>query len=162
MPSPKLKSYIIYFREQRNKYHHHIGKACVNPSKCLSIIMDGMDQAKTDLPQPVKKSKATTSNPWLKTHVTGVMVNGHGNFLFMDTKEFGKCVNLTITVLLSTLKFIMKKVYAQDRRSWPDVLYLQMDNAASENKNKYMLRFCALLVHWGLFKKVFVLIHFVF
>jgi hypothetical protein len=36
----------------------------------------------------------------------------------------------------------------------PEVLYLQLDNASSTNKNRFFLFFCALLVAWKLFKKV--------
>ena len=36
----------------------------------------------------------------------------------------------------------------------PDNLYLHMDNCTRENKNKYILALCHLLVEWGVFKKV--------
>ncbi len=36
----------------------------------------------------------------------------------------------------------------------PENLYIQMDNTARENKNRYVLAFCALLVELNIFKKV--------
>ncbi|XP_062581892.1 uncharacterized protein LOC134243670 [Saccostrea cucullata] len=38
--------------------------------------------------------------------------------------------------------------------SLPDVLYLQMDNCARENKNRYLLAFMCYLVECGIFRKV--------
>ncbi len=35
----------------------------------------------------------------------------------------------------------------------PENLYIQMDNTARENKNRYVLAFCALLVELNIFKK---------
>ena len=36
----------------------------------------------------------------------------------------------------------------------PPVLYLHLDNCSRENKNKYVMGLCHLLVKWGVFKKV--------
>lgn len=46
-------------------------------------------------------------------------------------------------------------IFPQD--TLPPVLYLQMDNACRDNKNKYTLTFAALLVEMGIFRKVWVL-----
>ena len=43
------------------------------PEKYLTIIIDGMDQAKTNIPQPVQESKST-NNLWrIRTHITGTI-----------------------------------------------------------------------------------------
>ena len=61
----------ILHRDERTTYYKHREKARNDPSKYLTIIIDGMDQAKTNVPQPVQESK-TTQNLWrLKTHITG-------------------------------------------------------------------------------------------
>uniref|UniRef100_A0A8W8MD19 DUF7869 domain-containing protein n=1 Tax=Magallana gigas TaxID=29159 RepID=A0A8W8MD19_MAGGI len=54
--------------------------------------------------------------------------------------------NLTLSVLLSVIYML--------RESLPDVLYLQMDNCARENKNRYLLAFMAYLVEKGVFRKI--------
>ena len=43
--------------EQRRKYYKHRDKAILRSGKYLSIIMDAMDQKKTDLPQLMRKPK---------------------------------------------------------------------------------------------------------
>lgn len=40
------------------------------------------------------------------------------------------------------------------RERLPPVLYLQLDNTARENKNKYVMAFLAYLVQAGVFKEV--------
>ena len=54
--------------------------------------------------------------------------------------------NLTIEVLTQIMHALKEKL--------PPTLYLQLDNCARENKNRYFLGFCALLVVKGVFKKV--------
>lgn len=112
-----------------------------------------MDQTKTEIPQPLYQSKATVGKPRLPTHVVGVLANGHGAMLYWELKQFGKGPDLAITTLSKALGVLMDK-YGRDKCRWPEVLYLQMDNAASENKNQWIFRYCGMLVHFGLFKKV--------
>ena len=57
--------------EECQKYYKHIQKARRNPKAYLSLIVDGMDQAKTNLPHFVELSK-TAGTVWkLKAHMTG-------------------------------------------------------------------------------------------
>ena len=42
--------HIAKQRKQREKYYKHKRKATENPNKYMSIIMDGMDQKKINLP----------------------------------------------------------------------------------------------------------------
>lgn len=81
----------------------------------------------------------------LQTHVTGVIVHGRGHHVFLDFKEVPHDSNLTINVLLQTLLKYEKL---------PPTLYLQLDNCGRENKNKFVLALCCLLVELGIFKKV--------
>ena len=46
------------------------------------------------------------------------------------------------------------KAHLLKNGSLPDVLYLQLDNASSSNKNRFVLFFCGLLVAWKLVRKV--------
>ena len=55
---------------------------------------------------------------------------------------------MTITILLNILYTGMY------RDSLPEVLYLQMDNCARENKNKCFFSFCSLLVELSIFRMI--------
>ena len=69
-------------------------------------------------------------------------------FAFVDYLQWPHDSNLTATLLIKALVKFMED------RSLPDTLYIQMDNTSRENKNKYVLGFCAALVQLQIFKKV--------
>ena len=52
---------------------------------------------------------------------------------------------MTIQILLHVLR---------EQEKLPRVLYLQFDNCYKENKNRFMLAFCSLLVELKIFQKV--------
>ena len=113
-----------------------------------------MDQQKTNLPNTTTISKSA-SNLWrLRTHITGAIVHtkapcGKLTYAFVDMLQWPHDSNLTVTILLRTLH-----EFCKDHVNLPGSLYLQLDNTARENKNRFVLTFCALLVQLGIFKKV--------
>lgn len=131
---------------ERQKYYKHQQKAKSYPNRYLSLIIDGMDQSKTQLPHFVHASKFTSAMWRLRVHLVGVIVHGIGVYGFFDLFEYSHSTNLTLSVLLSVIYML--------RESLPDVLYLQMDNCARENKNRYLLAFMAYLVEKGVFRKI--------
>ena len=124
----------------------------------MTIIIDGMDQAKTNLPQTSLLAKSLSSLWKVRTHVTGVLLHTksqHGKivYAFVDLLQYPHDSNLTITILLKVLHS-----YVELSQKIPETLYLQMDNTCRENKNKFVLAFCAMLVEMNIFKKVLELI----
>ena len=112
-----------------------------------------MDQSKTNLPNTKLIAKSTSSLWRLRTHVTGAILHTkapHGKlvYCFVDLVQFPHDSNLTLTVIVNVLVDYAKT------NQFPEVLYLQMDNTCRENKNRYVLTFCAALVHLQIFKKV--------
>jgi hypothetical protein len=150
----EYRAHIDLVQNERKKYYHHREKSKRNPKKYLTIIVDGMDQNKTNVPQLPNKCKST-QNLWiLRTHLTGALAHtqsekGKRAYAFFDIMQFPHDCNLTIEVILQIL-IDMKKNY----QIQPEVLYLQLDNCFKENKNKYILGFCSLLVIKNIFKKV--------
>ena len=65
---------------------------------------------------------------------------------FVDLYQYPHYSNLTIKILIRTLNELEKPL--------PPVLYLQLDNCFRENKNKFVMAFCALLVKFKFFSKV--------
>ncbi|XP_035662490.1 uncharacterized protein LOC118406535 [Branchiostoma floridae] len=64
---------------ERLAYYQRREAARKEPEKYLSLIVDGMDQAKTYLPHFVgDKSKDLTTADQMKVHVSGVISHGHG------------------------------------------------------------------------------------
>ena len=111
-----------------------------------------MDQAKTNVPNTKVIAKSTSGLWRLRTHVTGILLHtktSHGKlaYTFVDLLQWAHDSNLTITLLIRVLMD-----YASN--PLPETLYIQMDNTSRENKNKYVLSFCAILVELQIFKKV--------
>ena len=142
------------FRNERRKYHSHREKSRLYPEKFLTLIVDGMDQSKTNLPNTKHIAKSTSSLWRLRTHVTGVIMHTKASYAklvycFVDLIQYPHDSNLTLTVILNVLvDFVKINSYL------PEVLYLQMDNTCRENKNRFVLTFSAVLVHLQIFKKV--------
>lgn len=160
--------YVHIHRDEREKYAKHRQKSIKNPGKYMSLIIDGMDQAKTDIPHIISNPKAMAGSVTLETHITGVRIHGWGTTMFIDCGEFHHDSNLTIEILLRVFnKFkvciqfkiqgertVIHYLYLQEKL--PPVLYVQMDNTCRDNKNKFVLTFVALLVEAGIFRKVSV------
>ena len=131
-----LASYVIqYFvcRTERRKYHSHRQKVRSYPDKCVTIILDGMDQSKTNLPNTKIIAKSTSSLWRLRTHLTGFLVHmkspfGKLAFSFVDFLLWPHDSKLTITLLLKVL------FSYQQNHNLPRILYIQMDNTCRENK----------------------------
>ena len=74
----------------------------------ICVIIDGMDQAKTNLPNTKHIAKSTSALWRLRTHVTGVIAHTRAPhvknaFVFVDTLQFPHDSNLTLTLLLKSL-----------------------------------------------------------
>ena len=151
---------LFSFRAERRKYYNHREKARSEPNKYVTIIIDGMDQSKTNVPHLLHTTKST-QNLWrLRTHLTGVLLHtrnfkGKKAYGFYDILQFPHDCNLTIHALLKALVDLSSSGSGE---GLPEVLYLQLDNCYRENKNKYLFSFCALLVQQKIFQKVSLII----
>ena len=105
-----------------------------------------MDQSKTSIPHFARQSKQTSQMANIKTHLTGVLVHGvQDAWGFLDCDQWPHASNLTINVLINILSMY---------ENLPPILYIQLDNCYRENKNKYVIGFCCLLVELGVFEKI--------
>ncbi len=136
--------------EEKRKYYHHRHKARTHPEKYMSIIIDGMDQSKTDIPQFVRDTKDSDSVRRLKSCITGVLIHGHAPhaICYVSPDRYPKDSNMSCAILMDTLR------RCQAHAPLPPVLYLQLDNTTRENKNQNVVSLCAALVEKGIFDKV--------
>ena len=132
---------------QRLKYYKHRRKARKNPSRYLSIIIDGMDQKKTNCPA---MGKFTKDDPPLVQRVMGVKVHGIGSYAFIVDDTVRKGANLVCEIL----RLVLNDLNSQQKLPHDEpVLYLQVDNCG-ENKNKTLLAFLTDLVRRKIFRKI--------
>ncbi|XP_052787711.1 uncharacterized protein LOC128222654 isoform X2 [Mya arenaria] len=137
---------------ERSYYYKKREASRKEPTKYMSIIIDGMDQSKTNLPHFTGRlPKSLSAADLLKTHITGAICHGHGGmYSFLDINQFPHDPNLTIDVILR----ILEKTVTTNSNRLPPTLYLQADNCVRENKNQYVLGFCELLVKERIFNEV--------
>jgi hypothetical protein len=105
----------------------------------------------------------------LEVKVTTVIAHGWVYEFFLLTGECGHDANANIQCLCNTLQRIWDAVQEDNtvrdadnyeipcvRRGlrWPLYLRVQLDNACGENKNRFFLAFCGLLVMLRVFKEV--------
>ena len=128
----------------RRVYHAWRKRCEDNPDKYLCIILDGMDQSKTDLP-----SFGTGESPQQMTcRVIGALAHSATKdaYAFL-VSNFSKETNTMVEVLRRVL---------DSRESLPPVLVLQFDNTWQENKNSRMFSYLASLVEVGIFEEIIV------
>ncbi|XP_076090729.1 uncharacterized protein LOC143062813 isoform X2 [Mytilus galloprovincialis] len=147
----RRKAHLTLQRIAREKYYKHRTKSQENPQQYLSLIIDNMDQSKTNLPRFPFVSKADNSLTKLHHHVTGVLCHSlQKAYAFTWTDQFASNCNVTLNCLMTVLDDVAKN----NGGSLPPTLYLQADNAAKDNKNNYVLMFLAMLVKAEIVKKI--------
>ena len=77
-----LEEHRQHSTEQRAKYYHHNSKAITGGKKLemykfMSIILDGMDQAKTQCPSWERPPKWIEGNTKIELHLMGVITAAH-------------------------------------------------------------------------------------
>ena len=131
-------------KADRLEYHTWRKKARDEPDKYMVIILDGMDQSKTDIPNH-NTSETHTSLP---VRVIGAIVHTARklSYAYLVT-DYTKETNTNLEVLRRTLD-------AQE--ALPPTLVLQLDNTWQENKNSHFFAFVAELVEAKVFERVIV------
>lgn len=115
----------------------------------MSIIIDGMDQDKSNVPRSstnAKEIKAVEPYPF---SIVGVMVHGFEYRSYVVKPTWKHDTNLTIHLLMKTLVRVLETT-----GRLPPILYLQMDNCWRENKNQYLMTFLSLLLKLKVFVKI--------
>ncbi|XP_062566153.1 uncharacterized protein LOC134228510, partial [Saccostrea cucullata] len=137
---------------ERKYYYSKRNQAKENSRRFMSIIIDGMDQMKTNLPHFLgRRSNDLDVANLLSTHIQGVINHGLEKFTkYLDINEYAHDSNMVINTIL-------KELYGaslQMGNFLPPTLYIQADNCFRENKNRYTLGFCELLIWKNIFKEV--------
>jgi len=142
---------------ERAKYYKHRRKARTHPERYMSMIVDAMDQAKTAIPKPKRATSSTKNAEPLNVNCIGVLCHGHEPRAqaFFLPGHLSKDSSLICHVILSALLAVQQAAHAAGK-ALPPILYLQLDNASSENKNYAITALAAHLVKIGLFRKVSV------
>jgi hypothetical protein len=133
---------------ERLQFNHHKVKAAYYPKKVATFILDGMSSNMASLPLFLNpRRKMGDHCTFCDLHLVGLIDHKHSELknVFLSPESSRQDPNLTITAILYGLFHLT---------TWPEKLYLQMDNCWRENKNKYVFGFAAWLVFARAFHKV--------
>ena len=147
----RRKNHLDEVRVERRAYHKTRAEASKPGSNVISIIIDAMDQSKTDIMKTASKIPGDENYPRLRTAVLGVKVHGkeQSNYVYLSHPDIPHGANFCLQGLYSTLEKV-------GFDNLPDTLRLQLDNTVKDNKNKHVFTSLALLVKTGVFKEIYV------
>ena len=114
----------------------YMWQASALASSVLSVIEDGMDQAKFRVPRVLTRSHAFERLLRPALHVQGIWAHGGGYQLVVSDSDVCKDTTGNLEVLCR----LLSGLYAEFG-TLPLGLHLQLDNTSRENKNQKMLRF---------------------
>ncbi|XP_063419269.1 uncharacterized protein LOC134702108 isoform X2 [Mytilus trossulus] len=143
-----LKVHLDRQRSERRDYYKKKDEACMKSKEVMSIIIDGMDQSKTNIPHFKGWTRPKCGAAALKTHITGCLVHGSQLYLYTDLLQWPHDPNLTITCLVNAI--------TSNTNVLPPKLYVQCDNCGRENKNKYVIGFLGYLCLSGYVKEAYL------
>ncbi len=118
--------------------------ATAQQASTISIIIDGMDQAKFAYPRhPAMQAKSLESLERPRLHVNGMLIHGVSSLVTMSRPDMPKDTNFTCELIMHALTMIMRQ---HGQRQLAEAhLHVQLDNTSSCNKNNILLRFLAFI-----------------
>ena len=144
------QKHLEFVLQEREAYYARKKLAQDRPNEYMSIIIDYTD--KLYMPWKCNPPKCWTGMQRLPLNLFGII--DHGNkkrMLYAHHPSRSQDVNSVISMLWDYLISTLSKIPLNLR---PRTLFLQADNCYRENKNRYMLAFCSLLVYLGVFDSV--------
>ena len=148
MDNMALRLHLKDIENEKMMYYSNRARARKWPDVYLSIIIDGADQSKHDMPHFKDMSHLTNEIHRIKMHLYGVLVHGRGAYAFTMTDHEAQGHNSTIQVLHYVLLDLIKK------GPLSRILKLQLDNTTKQNKGQYLFGYLNMLVEYGVFEAV--------
>jgi hypothetical protein len=144
----ELRLHLQDIKAEKMMYYSNRARARRSPRMFLSIIIDGADQSKHDMPHFKDTAHLIAEIRRIKMHLYGALVHGRGAYAFTIPDHEPQGHNTTIQVLHHILCDLKKE------GPLPKVLKLQVDNTTKQNKGQYLYGYLDLLVEYGVFESV--------
>ena len=122
----------------------------------LMVNVDGMDQAKTNIPNEPMKDKGTAASAPLPVRLMGAIVYARAWYGFWTVPQWASTSNVTLTALARIIQDAQVEGRARGLPAphLPPRFVLQMDNTAKDNKNHFLFGFAGMLLAEGYFTEV--------
>jgi hypothetical protein len=140
-----LREHLKDIENEKLMYYSNRARGRQWPEQFLSIIIDGADQSKHDMPHFKDMSHLTNELRRIKMHLYGALVHGRGAYAFTITDHEAQGHNSSIQVLHHILLDVARK------GRMPKTLKLQLDNTTKQNKGQYLFGYLSLLIEYGVF-----------
>ena len=137
---------------ERGMYHRKVAKAVQEPTKVLSVALDGTDKMINGFPHFWRTTKEDAKGKRLFLHTQVGIVHGCDPYVFLAHEDVAGDPNWTIESLYQ----IFKREEQKRADGLPRILYLQLDNCFRENKNTYLFAWLSWLVERSVFDQVFI------
>ena len=143
-----LRMHLEDIKAEKLMYYSNRAMARRSPKKYMSIIIDGADQSKHDMPHFKDQSHMSSEAHRIKMHLYGALVHGRGAYAFTMPDHEPQGHNTTIQVLHHILTDQAKQ------GPLPEILKIQLDNTTKQNKGQYVFGYLDLMTEYGVFKDV--------
>jgi len=140
-----------FVKEERGGYYNRRNYAVHRPKDAMSVIIDGADWYNYAVPYFATKTHESSKIFRAPIYLMGVISHGRGSKCFLVPGHFKQGTNVVLDVFIRTL-MSMKA----NGENIPPRIYLQLDNTAKQNKNKYLMGMLGYLVHIGVTEKIIV------
>ena len=146
----ELREHRLFVQKERQEYSARREEAIRRPNEALSVVIDGADSLRYQVPNLKQKVSALQKVAPLRYNLMGAIVHGRGCKVYTVPHFYKQGTNVTLYVLQD----IVQSLIRTSQGNLPKTLYLQLDNTCKQNKNRFLASYLALLVHWGIFKRV--------
>ena len=140
------RAHVHDVRRERETYWKNRQLARDYPQQYASITIDAADQSDFHLPEADKFTAAAYK---VKTPVVGALMHGRAPLCFISGNQCKQGNNVTIQALWECIVHLHNSTTGV-----PPIIFLQLDNTTKQNKSKYLVAFCELLVHFKVCKEI--------
>ena len=144
-----IEVHVQEVRAEKSLYYDNRERGRTQPKEFMSVIIDGADCSKHELPHFAEASKASCDSTNIKMHVYGALIHGYRSIIATMPDHEAQGHNVTVQMLWQCIN-----THYREKLYLPKVLLLQLDNTTKQNKGQYLFGFLSLLVERGVFKKV--------
>jgi hypothetical protein len=129
----EVHAHHMYVKAERLSYYARRELAKMHPTLYLSLIIDGADQSKHELPH-FKEADHNTQSLWaIHVYLMGVLSHGRQPMGVTYLPNVKQGSNVTIDVLHTYLMHLLAVEH-----TLPPTLLLQLDNTCKQCKSKYL------------------------
>lgn len=146
----QISAHNLLVRLERLSFAERDERSQRFPEKYMHIAMDCPEMIWLPHLRPIAKSHSKYER--MPLPAIGILnLSHHTKEYVYHLPVYKRNPNLYIT---STFFHLCNKLSSISMERRPHTLWMQMDNCAKENKNRWFFAFCCLLIHWNWFRCV--------